>query len=300
MTTRKVVIGILMVVIIGVLASCTVNTSYDGTRNIIEAAATVAKASEAGVVIVDARSPEEYAKGHMSRAISLTPGQLSIDTPVPAMLAPREQVERVLSEKGIQPSDTVIIYDDNKGVSAGRVWWTLKVYGHEKVLLVNGGASALVQAGAQLSAEPFALPASTYTAKDADLSLIASYEDVKKISENPTDGVVLLDVRSDAEFAEGFIPTAIHRPHTKNLYKDGTFMSARDIRLFYQDLGIRLEDEIVLYCKSSYRATQAAALLEEAGFTKVRIYDGAWLEWEKLESPSAPTTPVVPSKSDGS
>lgn len=300
MTTRKVVIGILMILVIGVLSSCAVNTSYDGSKNIIEASAALAKASEQGVVFVDARSPEEYAKGHMSTAISLTPSAVSIDTPVPAMLAPREQIESVLSAKGIKPSDTVILYDDNKGVSAGRVWWTLKVYGHEKALIVNGGAAALVNAGAPLSADVFRLTPSTYQAKDADMTMIATYEEVKKISQNPQDGVVLLDVRSDAEFAEGFIPTAKHRPHTKNLYKDGTFLSARDVRLFYQDLGIRLEDEIILYCKSSYRATQAAALLEEAGFTKVRIYDGAWLEWEQLEGPSAPTEPAQPTKSDGS
>ena len=57
-------------------------------------------------------------------------------------------------------------------------------------------------------------------------------------------------------------------------------MSPRDTYLFYSDKGFKREDEIILYCRSSFRATQTLALLEEAGYKNVKIYDGAWLEWE--------------------
>ena len=89
--------------------------------------------------------------------------------------------------------------------------------------------------------------------------------------------------------------------YTENLYKDGAFKSKRTIELNYKDLGLNKDDEIILYCKSSFRATQTAALLMEAGFEKVKVYDGAWLEWQNQGMPKKESAPkVVPTEQDAS
>jgi thiosulfate/3-mercaptopyruvate sulfurtransferase len=78
-------------------------------------------------------------------------------------------------------------------------------------------------------------------------------------------------------------------------------MSSRDIGLFYKDLGLEKDETIILYCKTSFRATQTAALLQEAGYKNVKVYDGAWLEWESkvgVQTPTEGTAPV--NESDGS
>jgi thiosulfate/3-mercaptopyruvate sulfurtransferase len=275
-----------------IVAACVNDTSYPGTMNVIEADQVLAQMDSA--VVIDARGQEAYDKGHLEGAIALSPTELVTDVPVPSTIAPKEQVEAVLGSKGIDQDTTLYVYDDNMGVSAARIWWTLKVYGHEKVLIVNGGASALVGAGAPLSADATVLPEKTYVAKDADTSIIASYDEVKALSDAPQDGVEILDVRSAAEYAAGYIPTAINYAHTKNLYSDGTFMSSRDIGLFYKDLGLSKDDEIILYCKSSFRAAQTFALLQEAGYSNLKIYDGAWLEWEQQGAPATPVEQAAP------
>lgn len=300
MTKRRLITTALMIVLsLGLFAACSANTAYPGTGNIIEASDVIAQKDQA--VIVDARGKEAYDNGHMAGAISLSPGAVTVEEPVKGTLAPKEQVEQVLGAAGISSDSTVYIYDDNAGVSAGRLWWVMTVYGHEKVMIVNGGSAALVRAGAELSAEATALTPTTYVAKEARADMLADFEMVKALSEAPQEGTVLLDVRSPAEYAEGYIPGAVLYPHTQNVYKDGTFMSPRDIKLFYQDAGITPDQTLILYCKSSFRATQAAAVLQEAGFDKVKIYDGAWLEWEQRMDTSAPaeeTAPVTPA--DGS
>lgn len=291
----------LTLILMFALTACTVDTKYPGTQNVIEASQ-VGKEYLAGgkVIVIDAREAEAYAKGHLKGAINLTPAELSVGTPVPGLLAPKSQIESVLSAKGISNDSIIYVYDDNGGVYSGRVWWVLKVYGHENVMMVNGGSKALVKEKLELSADATVLPATTYVAEEADTSMIATFEEVKSLSETPVEGTILVDVRSQAEYDAGFIPTAVLYPHTRNLYSDGTFMSSRDLSLFYKDAGITKDETLILYCKTSFRATQAAALLQEAGYTKIKIYDGAWVEWEQKGNIAGPDTPAPVGPSDGS
>lgn len=284
--SKKTLSLITLLLLVGLLfVGCVNDTSYSGTLNIIEAEQ-VAQSYESDIVVIDARGQEAYDKGHFENALCLSPSDLVVDKPVKATLAPKVKVERVLSALGIDNDDTLYIYDDNGGVSAGRVWWTLKVYGHENIMIVNGGAEGLLHAGLQATKKAPTLDPSTYVAKDANHELIADYDMVKAVSEDENSTVKIIDVRSIAEYEAGNIPGAVLYPHTKNLYNDGTFMSARDTFIFYNDKGIKRDDELILYCKSSFRATQTVAVLQEAGYTNVKVYDGAWLEWSSKGGPT--------------
>lgn len=304
MAKKQLSIGLLVfsLFIMLTLSACAIDTTYPGTMNVVEASKVGEEyLSSPKVIVIDARGQEAYEKGHLRGAVQLSPAELVVETPVPNTLAAKDQVEKVLSGKGISNDSIVYIYDENDGVNAGRVWWTLKVYGHESVMIVNGGASALVNEGLEITKDVPATTKSKYVAKEADPSMMATFEEVKAQAESPAENIKILDVRSVAEYEAGFIPGALLYPHTKNLYKDGTFMSSRDIGLFYKDLGLEKDDTIILYCKTSFRATQTAALLQEAGYKTIKVYDGAWLEWESkvgAQTPTEDTTPV--NESDGS
>lgn len=276
------------------VVGCVNDTSYSGTMNIIDASQVASSYNDDNVVIIDARGQEAYDKGHFENALCIAPSDLVVDKPVMATLAPKAKVERVLSKLGIEKEDKLYIYDDNGGVNASRVWWTLKVYGHDQALIVNGGADALLHSGlVAVKALPEITP-SEYLAEEADMSMLASYEDVKAITEDENSSVKIIDVRSIAEYEAGNIPGAILYPHSNNLYNDGTFKSARDTYLFYSDKGIERDDALILYCKSSFRATQALAVLQEAGYENVKVYDGAWLEWSTMGGPTESQTEKAP------
>ncbi len=300
----RVVSVILVLMTVSVLfAGCAAN-NYKKGINVIEAGSLATLLSDSQVVVVDARSPEDYAKGHVKGAICLAPSELTISDPVPGLIAPKETVESVLSAKGISNQSRVLIYDNNGGVNASRVWWVLKVYGHENAAVVNDGEDALVAAKLPLTADVTELPKTEYVAKEQNKMMIASIDEVKAAIDG-TKPAIILDVRSQAEYDEGAIPNAILYPHTKNLFEDGTFRPSSHIILNYKDLGIKQDSAVILYCKTSFRATQTAMLLNEAGFTNVKVYDGAWVEWSAKETPveAAPdetTTEVKPSQSDAS
>jgi thiosulfate/3-mercaptopyruvate sulfurtransferase len=281
------------------ITSCN-NTSYKGSNNVVEPSEVVKTMNNSNVIILDARSQEDYAKGHLKGAICLNPGELTITEPVKGMLAPKEQVEKVLSAKGISNDSTIYIYDNNGGVYSSRLWWVLKVYGHDKVQVINNGQKGLENANLTMSLEVPELSPTNYIAKEANSSMIATKNDIKVIVENKDSKEKIIDVRSTAEYDEGAIPKATLYSHTKNLYNDGTFKSARDIYLNYKDLGLNKEDIIILYCKSSFRATQTALLLNEAGFENVKVYDGAWLEWSAGDMPTQKQENKPLSSQDGS
>lgn len=282
------------------LAGC-VDTSYEKGLNVVEASVLKTLSADSGAVVIDARSPEDYAKGHLQGAVNLPPAKLTVSVPVEGSIASREKIEKALGELGITRETRLYIYDSNGGVNASRLWWVLKVYGHEAVHVINNGETAVVATGLPLTVEvPVTQPAD-YRADDLNTDRLAVLEEVKAVTEGTSD-VLLLDVRSQAEYDEVAIPGAILYPHTKNLYQDGTFRSSRDIYLNYKDLGLERNRPVIVYCKTSFRAAQTALLLEEAGFTAVKVYDGAWMEWSQQGLPtSAPEgDTVAPTVQDAS
>lgn len=306
MAKRHLKFSLAVVIILAMVltTACVNNTNYPGTINVVEVDKAIEdKANDAKVIIVDARSKEAYDKGHLLGAINISIEEMVVETTVPNMLPSKAEFEQLMSRKGISNDSIVYVYDDNEGIFAARLWWTMHVYGHDSCLIINGGSSAIAKevGTSGLSAESTMLTESQYTAKDANLSMVVSLDEMKNIVDAANEDVRILDVRSVAEYAEGFIPGAVLYPHTQNLYKDGTFMSSRDLALFYQDAGFEKEDTIIVYCKTSVRASQTVALLQEAGYKHLRIYDGAWLEWSSNMDVTAPVegeAPVGPS--DGS
>jgi phage shock protein E len=74
------------------------------------------------------------------------------------------------------------------------------------------------------------------------------------------EGAVLLDVRSPAEFASGYIPGAINIPHTQLAQRLDEVRAAQ---------GGDAETAVVIYCRSGGRAGIAKQILVGAGFTRV-------------------------------
>lgn len=297
---KRVMTILLTLGMIFTLTGCNV-TTYSDSDYVIEVADLESLLSDSSTVVLDARSVEDYNKGHLVGAINLPPSMLTIGEPVNGTIAPKETVEEVLSAHGISNSSKVYIYDNSGGVYASRLWWVLKVYGHDVAKVINGGESEIVTSGMALTYDVPTIQTATYTAKDINNSWIATIDDVLSVVDGNTEACII-DVRSQAEYDEGAIPSAILYPHTKNLYTDGTFKSVRDIGLDYNDLGVEKEETIILYCKSSFRATQTQLLLFEAGYNNVKVYDGAWLEWSVKDMPKEEKQEdqVLPSSGDGS
>ena len=263
-----------------IVTGCT-NTKAPGEKGqeIISAQKALNTISKENVILVDAQKSSAYEKGHIKGAVNISRNDITTFGPFPNMLASGDKIEKTLSENGISNNSKIIVYDNNNNMDAARFWWTLKLYGHKNVKVVSGGLKALLGEGANKSTKTPEVSKGQYKVQDKNKDMIATKEEVKSEINNPQEDVVLLDTRSQEEYNRGTIPDSIHFNYVNNNYDDGTYRPVRQIHTLYRDKGITPEKTVIMYCKTSIRAAQTYIALYNAGYRKLKIYDGAWIEW---------------------
>ena len=237
------------------------------------------------VAIVDMQSAEDYAAGHVEGAVNIALADLMINVPVENMLTSPSRLSELMSANGIGDDTLVIAYDSDKN-SASRFLWSMMVYGNNNVRVVDGGIAAIQAAGYTLTTEtPTPEPAVFTAAEDKDPTWYVTISEMQQYVNEPSDEVVLLDVRSEEEYlTEGKIPGAIVMTHLDNFYSDGTFKDTTTTKINYLEAGMDPEKEIIIYCRTSVRAAPVFVSLYNAGYRNIRIFDGAWLEWTSNSS----------------
>ena len=99
---------------------------------------------------------EAYVQSHIPGAIHLNwAADLSDpNSPVPFMIAPPDQVARVLGAKGIGNDSLIVAYDDEGGHYASRLWLILARYGQaDRLRILDGGWTKWVREGRPVTAE---------------------------------------------------------------------------------------------------------------------------------------------------
>src|SRR5487761_2485448 len=150
-----------------------------------------------GVVIVEVdEDTSAYDKGHIANAIKID-WKKDLQDPVRRDFVDKAGFEALLSERGISNDDTVVLYGGNNNWFAAYAYWYFKLYGHQNVKLLDGGRKKWELDGRELSKEPANRAATSYRAKDQDLSIRAFRDEtVDAIGKKN-----LVDVRSPDEFS---------------------------------------------------------------------------------------------------
>ncbi len=91
------------------------------------------------LVVVDARAEDEYQKAHIVTAVNIPVMKTYNPVSPKDRVANLQYIKQLFRQAGIRKEQTVVIYDNNEYMNAGRVFWVVEVYGHKKVKLLNGG-----------------------------------------------------------------------------------------------------------------------------------------------------------------
>lgn len=95
------------------------------------------------LLIIDLCKLEVYAQQHISGAVHVDYAQLVTAQPPVVGLVPNDaQLSKLFSSIGMTGQSHVVVYDDEGGVKAARLLWTLDVIGHPHYSLLNGGMRA--------------------------------------------------------------------------------------------------------------------------------------------------------------
>jgi thiosulfate/3-mercaptopyruvate sulfurtransferase len=235
-----------------------------------------------------------YDGGHIRGAVKLD-WRNDLQDKVRRDFVDKAGFEALLAEKGIGNDDLVVLYGGNNNWFAAYAYWYFKLYGHEKVQLLDGGRKKWELDGRELNGDDVKREATTYTAKEQNLSIRAFRDEVVQA----IGGGNFVDVRSPDEFSgkllapahlpqeqsqvPGHIPGALNVPWAKVANEDGTFKSESEIKEIYAEAGLDESKSTIAYCRIGERSSIAwFALHELLGQADVKNYDGSWTEYGSL------------------
>jgi thiosulfate/3-mercaptopyruvate sulfurtransferase len=207
-----------------------------------------------------------------------------------------EQLQRLLRSKGINTDTTIVFYGDKNNWWATYAFWVLKLFGIERVRLMDGGRLRWVDEGRPLTTTTPSYPAGNIVVANRNDQPLRAFRD--EVLEHVKRRGQLVDVRSPEEFRGerlhmpeypsegavrgGHIPGAKSIPWARAIDPDThTFRSAAELRdLYEKDNALRRDAETIAYCRIGERSSHTwFALTYLLGFDAVRNYDGSWTEW---------------------
>ena len=255
-----------------------------------------AHAGDPGVVLVEVdEDTSAYDKGHIPTAVKVD-WKKDLQDPVRRDFVDKTGFEALLSERGISNDDTVLLYGGNNNWFAAYAYWYFRLYGHDKVLLLDGGRKKWELDSRELTTDVPERSRTSYTASEQDASLRALRDEVLGAIGKRN----LVDVRSPDEFTGrllapahlpqeqaqrgGHIPTARNVPWSKAANEDGTFRSDDELRTLYQgEAGLDFGKDTIAYCRIGERSAHTWFVLHELlDQANVKNYDGSWTEYGSL------------------
>src|SRR5437016_11742771 len=127
---------------------------YAHPEVLVDTAWVVQHGNDTNVKIVEVDvDTSAYDTGHIRGAIGLDWRTDLQARPVRDLLS-KEELEKLLSARGISADQTVLVYGDNNNWFAAWFVWNLKYYGHKDVRLINGGRKKWQDEGRQLVTDP--------------------------------------------------------------------------------------------------------------------------------------------------
>ena len=218
---------------------------------------------------------------HLDRDLSAAKSGRNGRHPLPESAA----CAAVFGRLGIDATKQVVAYDQGNGVYAARLWWMLRLLGHDAVAVLDGGFAQWTREGRPVTTDTPAAGATTFAPHH-----VASPVDAEAVAGSlATRSLLLVDARARERFrgdvealdpVAGHIPGAINRPFTENLAADARFKPAAALAAEFKALTAgRDPGGIVHYCGSGVTACHNLLAMNHAGLYGARLYPGSWSEW---------------------
>lgn len=286
---RKTVSTLLLFIFIAISCQSENEQQIDGYANpelLAEAEWLMENMNDESVKVVDMRQdPEgEFIPGAIY--FGGVPALMDPDHPVESFLKGADDFANVMSENGLSQEDQVIIYDEGKSLRSARLFLALEYYGHDNVLILNGGLEAWKAAGGDLAGEPADPETTEFTVTMNEAAICDMQTVLNAIDDENT---VIVDARPSDQYSGetvraergGHIPGAVNLYWEEMINDDGlpTFKPAEEIRAIYEAYGITPDKRIITHCHSNMQASNAYFVLRLMGYTDISSYEGSWSEY---------------------
>jgi thiosulfate/3-mercaptopyruvate sulfurtransferase len=251
----------------------------------------------------DARA--EYEAEHVPGAVYFDIDRIAdISSSLPHMLPSDREFATNMRKLGLGDANRIVVYDCGNMASAARVWWTLRVFGHEDVAVLDGGFKKWRAEKRPIDSIP-TLPREHRFTSRFNRALVRDLDQVAQNIQTSREQVV--DARPPGRFAGndpeprsglrgGHIPGSLNLPSDRLIdAATGTMKSADALVRAFEEAGVDFHKPIVTSCGSGITASLVALGLYLLGNRSVAVYDGSWSEWGGREDVPVETGAAVKS-----
>jgi thiosulfate/3-mercaptopyruvate sulfurtransferase len=232
------------------------------------------------MIVIDASKADSYKKTHVKGAVNIPHKSLYKDSEVEGLINEPGKLATLFGAKGVSETKTIVVYDGGSQKYSSRVYWILKYLGAPDVKILHKDMDQWRKARVPITKMPTKVAKVTFTPK-VDNSIIADISFVK------SGKAVLIDARTPEEFngtsekSVGHIPDAININYKEVLTDKNSFKNKAEMEKFVAQYKLSADKPIVVYCNTGIIATVIYASLKNImGWNNVKIYDGAYKEWE--------------------
>lgn len=270
----------------------------------------VIEATKRGAILWDVRNAKEYGAGHLPGAVSIGDAAQALRDPNTEDFLATDKIEKILGAAGIDPTREIVVYGSRGAWSPYLGLYAMQYFGGTRAYVYHGGIDDWRAAGEAISTEGAMLPPiSLKLSADGSVAITTA----QMIAQLKNPNVQIIDVRTAGEFRGedirairgGHIPAAINIPYemnwldpetptklAKKQVSDNSGMSLKPVAQL-QALYANLDPskETIVYCQSGARAAETAGVLQQLGFTRVKVYDSSWLGYgNTLDAPAENVT----------
>lgn len=213
------------------------------------------------------------------------------DSDLPHMLPPPGHLQATMESLGAGSASRVVVYDGSgTQMSAPRLWWMLRAFGHDQVAVLDGGMPAWRAAGHPVESGPAVAPPAVSFMPRRRSELVRGRGEVARVLDSGD--ATMVDARSRERFQglvdepraglrRGHMPGACNLPFTDVVGPDGRYLSPEELRRRLAAAGLGAPQPVVATCGSGVTASSLALAIQLAWGQEVPVYDGSWAEWGK-------------------
>jgi len=272
------------------------NKGYAGAGALVDTASLEGRLDDPRLRIVEVdEDVTAYEKGHIPGAIAWD-WNVDLKAELRRDFIDQAGLTALLRAGGVNGDTTLVLYGGNNNWFAAYAYWLLKYLGFDSVKLLDGGRKRWELESRTLTDEVPTFPpgnASVSASVRSELRAFrnqvlsrighAAYVDVRSPEEYRGELLAPPHLPQEQAQVPGHIPGAASITWSKAANDDGTFRSADDLRMLYQDAGITPDLEVITYCRIGERSSHTWFVLHELlGYPDVKNYDGSWTEYGSL------------------
>ncbi|HVY06121.1 MAG TPA: sulfurtransferase [Burkholderiales bacterium] len=201
------------------------------------------------------------------------------------MLPSAAKFSDFMSASGVDRDTLVVSYSSANHWWASRMWWMLRVFGHDRAAVLDGGFQKWRAEGRPIETGPArSVAPKKFPQLPPRREMVATKEDV--LGAIGSSEICTINALRPEQHAgtggvyygrRGHVKGSINVAAVATVDENNTYKSADELRrLFAEPLS---RQAVIAYCGGGIAATADALVLAMLGYENVRVYDASLSEW---------------------